>query len=142
MIQQLTKGIEDVMIDDLAPAIPMRFGDDLALCRYEQMPADDGEGLEEMLWKKGADDEKTGKESAWMHRLMFSTCRSYRRIKQLNIRVNPDPSIEAMQKRWEVGGQVLNEIVDRLYRSRKELALVVYRAAQSRYSRCVALPIR
>jgi hypothetical protein len=142
LIKQLVEGIQEVMNEDVSPAAPERLGDSLAQYHHKQRLADDGGQLEEMLWKTATDVESGAKESAWMHRIMFSVCRCYRRVKQMEILVDPDPAIETKQKRWEVGGQVLNEIVDRLYASRKELALVVFRAARSKYPRCVVLLMR
>ena len=60
----------------------------------------------------------------------------------MKILADADPAIEAKQKRWEVGGQVLNEVIDRLYAFRKELALVVFRAARSTHPRYITLFMR
>ena len=139
LIEQLVEGIQQAMKEDLNPATQKRPDDSLAQYRHERREADDEGELEHILWERAADAERGGKESAWVDRLMFSACRSYRRAEQRKILVNTDPAMDLQQRRWEVGGQVLSNIVDGLYAFRGPLALVVYRAAQSMCARCVVL---
>ncbi|KAK3934106.1 hypothetical protein QBC46DRAFT_400668 [Diplogelasinospora grovesii] len=127
MITKLTQGIQEVLMEDANPITTIELSEELA--NYRMGQGDDGNELEKLLWDNSVAKEKTGKESAWMHKHMFASSRCRRRVRHMEITVHPDVSIQETQKRWEESGGFLNELVNGLYPSRGELALVLYRAA-------------
>jgi hypothetical protein len=135
-IKKLADGIKEVLMETAKSRKSrtlVNLDESLADYRDNLRLTDDGSKLEELLWKKATAIEKTAKESAWAHRLMFSSCRSRRRRLQEKIDIDPDVSTQARQKRWEESGGFLNEIVNGLYEFRGGLAVVMYRAACSTY---------
>ncbi|KAK3352465.1 hypothetical protein B0T25DRAFT_606303 [Lasiosphaeria hispida] len=133
ILKKLKAGIEEVLLEDLNQKTSAEIGN--APANSHRQPADEasklatdeGDKLERQLWEKATELEETGREAAWIHRLMFSTSRHYRRTKKEDIIDDPDE--RAQQKRWELGGRFLNKVVNKLYQHRKALAFVVYRAA-------------
>ncbi|KAK1752911.1 hypothetical protein QBC47DRAFT_362768 [Echria macrotheca] len=144
ILEKLKAGIEEVLLEELSPKTSANHNapanshrDKSPADELSKLATDEGDKLERQLWKKATELEEAGREAAWMHRLMFSTSRRYRRNQKENI--IDDPEERAQQKKWELGGKFLNEVVNKLYRYRKALAFAVYRAARKKslvFSEC------
>ncbi|KAK0705921.1 hypothetical protein B0T26DRAFT_438729 [Lasiosphaeria miniovina] len=129
VIKKLVTGIKELIIEDANPTTPAALDERLVTYRHNQSLINDENNLEMRLRENANAIEKPGKGSAWKHKHMLSSYRYLQRMKQEKVEIHPDHATQVQQRRWEGGSQFLNELVDRLYGFRKELAFVVYRAA-------------
>jgi hypothetical protein len=80
--------------------------------------------------------EKTAKDAAvasYTYRMLHSYCRILQKGAQLPLSIDPDVSKQDTQQRHEDGFMVLSWIITGLYKFRKSLALVLYRAVLGEY---------